>query len=187
MTSVEHAEALMRTGAYDEAKSILSELISDDPGDLRAICDIGIAFTETGENEKAIRALTHYMERDTDNPYAWEALGCARFRTGNFAEARGCLVRSLDLKPDNPSALRNLGILHGMEGRPEEGIRLLERSRLLAPTDYRTIYALAFAVAETDSRDRTRRLMEELLELSLPDDIRKDTVLYLIRLDLGWS
>ena len=74
MPTVDHAEQLMRKGAFQKAKIILSEIISDDPEDLRAICDIGIAYTETGENQKAIRALEHYVLNDSGNPYAWEAL-----------------------------------------------------------------------------------------------------------------
>ncbi|RKX95504.1 MAG: hypothetical protein DRZ90_10185, partial [Spirochaetes bacterium] len=117
MPTVDQAEHLMREGAFQRAKVILSEIISDDPEDLRAICDIGIAYTETGENNKAIKALLHYVRNDKTNPYAWEALGCARFRTGNLEKAKKHLQRSLNLMPENPSSLRNLGILHGMEGR----------------------------------------------------------------------
>lgn len=187
MPTVDQAEHLMRAGAFQKAKVLLSEIISDDPEDLRAICDIGIAYTETGENQKAIKALKHYIRNDGDNPYAWEALGCACFRTGNLAEAREHLCRSIDLMPDNPSSLRNLGILHGMEGRNEEGLNLLQHSVRLASTDFRTLYALNFAFRDLDRREERTRILDRLSELEMPEDIRMDVELSRIRMSIGWE
>ena len=101
MSTLEQAEHLMREGAFQSAKTILSEIISEDPNDLRAICDIGIAYTETGENLKAIKALKYYIKKDKTNPYAWKALGCAQFRTGELAQARSSLSKSIEIMPEN--------------------------------------------------------------------------------------
>lgn len=187
MTEVEKAEALMRNGDYSEAKDLLNDILVDEPDDLRAICDIGIAFTETGENEKAILTLNHYVERDESNPYAWEALGCARFRTGNYPEARRCLVRSLDLLPENPSSLRNLGVLFGLEGRPVEGLDLLERSRNGAPEDFRTLYALAYAYTDHGDTGKAAGTWKRLLELPIPEEVRRDAEVKSLMSQLGWS
>jgi len=187
MPTVDQAEHLMREGAFQKAKVLLSEILSDDPEDLRAICDIGIAYTETGENMKAIRALDHYIRNDQTNPYAWEALGCATFRTGDFDRARVCLVKSLDLMPDNPSSLRNLGILHGMEGRQAEGLQLLQRSMRLAPGDYRTLYALNYAFRDSGAQEERTRILDRLTEFELPEEIRKDVELSRIRMNIGWE
>jgi Flp pilus assembly protein TadD len=177
----------MREGAFQKAKILLSEILSDDPEDLRAICDIGIAYTETGENRQAIRALEHYIRNDQTNPYAWEALGCARFRMGDLAAARNNLARSLDLMPENPSTLRNLGILHGMEGRHEEGLELLQRSVRLSPGDYKTLYALNFAFRDTGKKEERAKILERLAELELPEDIRREVELTRIRVKIDWE
>ena len=187
MPTVDHAEHLMREGAFQQAKDLLAQIISEDPEDLRAICDIGIAYTETGENEKAIKALMHYIRNDEGNPYAWEALGCAHFRTGSLTEARRCLVRSLDLSPENPSALRNLGIINGMEGRREDGLELLEHSAMLAPDEYRTLYALSYAYKDSGDTDKRMKVLASLSKMDLPDDVYNDILLTQIRLNLGWE
>lgn len=187
MPDVDQAEHLMREGAFQEAKEILSEIISDDPDDLRAICDIGIAYTETGENTKAIRALEHYIRNDTANPYAWEALGCAKFRCGDLNAAREYLLRALELLPENPSALRNLGILNGMEGRQEAALELLRQSMNLAPGDYRTLYALNCAFRDSQLREERTQILERLGCLELSDDIRREVELARIRMSLGWE
>jgi Flp pilus assembly protein TadD len=187
MPTVDQAEHLMREGAFQKAKELLSEILSDNPEDLRAICDIGIAYTETGENRKAIRALEHYIRLDQSNPYAWEALGCARFRTGDLENARTCLNTSLDIMPDNPSSLRNLGILHGMEGHHEDGLELLQRSYRLSPGDYRTLYALNFAFRDSEKAEERSRILDRMTELELPPDIRRDVELTRIRISVGWE
>ncbi|MCG8452306.1 MAG: tetratricopeptide repeat protein [Spirochaetales bacterium] len=187
MPTVDQAENLMREGAFSEAKKILSQILNDNPGDLRAVCDIGIAYTETGENEKAIKALEHYIRNDDSNPYAWEAIGCARFRIGELEEAKHCLERSLELSPDNPSSLRNLGIIEGMEGYHEKGLKLLQDALRLAPGDFRTLYALSYAYRDLNKREQRRKVIDQLLDLELPDDINKDAQLTRIRMNLGWE
>ncbi|MCK5735286.1 MAG: tetratricopeptide repeat protein [Spirochaetaceae bacterium] len=187
MPTVDQAEHLMREGAFQRAKVILSEIISDDPEDLRAICDIGIAYTETGENNKAIRALLHYIRNDISNPYAWEALGCARFRTGDLENAREHLLQSLVLMPENPSSLRNLGILHGMEGRHKEGLELLQQSFRLASDDYRTLYALNYAFRDAGKSEERTKILNRLIELDLPEEIQRDVELSRIRISIGWE
>ena len=187
MPDVDQAEHLMREGAFQEAKELLSEIISDDPDDLRAICDIGIAYTETGENTKAIRALEHYIRNDSANPYAWEALGCAKFRCGDLKSARDYLLRALNLLPENPSALRNLGILNGMEGRQEAALELLRRSMTLAPSDYRTLYALNCAFRDSQLHEERAKVLERLVNLELSEEIRREVELARIRISLGWE
>lgn len=187
MPTVDQAEHLMREGAFQKAKVILSEIISDNPEDLRAICDIGIAYTETGENKKAIKALEHYIRNDETNSYAWEALGCARFRTGDLENARRNLLRSLELMPENPSSLRNLGILNGMEGHHDDGLELLQKSVRLSPGDYRTLYALNYAFRDSGKREERRKILDRLNELDIPDDIRRDVELSRIRMSLDWE
>ncbi|PIE04550.1 MAG: hypothetical protein CSA76_03640 [Spirochaetales bacterium] len=187
MPTLEHAEHLMREGEFQQAKVILAEIISENPGDLRAICDIGIAYTETGENTKAVRALEHYMQRDRTNPYAWEAMGCALFRLGKYDKAGEYLVKAIDLLPENPSALRNLGIVQGVKGFQENSLELLQRSLELAPQDYRTLYALNFTYRDMNEPQKRLEVLEQLLERELPENIRREIELTRIYIELGWE
>lgn len=187
MQVIDQAELLMREGAFEKAKLILSEIILENPANLRAICDIGIAYTETGENEKAIRALLHYIGNDDSNPYAWEALGCARFRTGDICLSMKNLRRSLALLPLNASALRNLGILYSIIGEKSDGLRLLQKSIRLAPQDYRNYYALNCAYRDLRKDKEREKILERLLKFELPEAIRKDVEVSRIQMMLGWD
>ena len=184
---IDQAELLMRKGAFEKAKLLLSEIILEDPENLRAICDIGIAYTETGENEKAIRALLHYIGNDDSNPYAWEALGCARFRMGDISLSMENLRRSLTIFPRNASALRNLGILYSMIGKRFDGLHLLKKSIRIAPHDYRNHYALSCAYRDLGKNREREKILERLLEFKLPEEVRRDVEVSRIRMILGWD
>ncbi|RLW69528.1 MAG: hypothetical protein B6D68_01950 [spirochete symbiont of Stewartia floridana] len=187
MSTLEQAEHLMREGAFQSAKTILSEIISEDPNDLRAICDIGIAYTETGENLKAIKALKYYIKKDKTNPYVWEALGCAQFRTGELDQARNSLSKSIEIMPDNPSSLRNLGILNDLEGRHEEGLTLLQQSMRLCPQDYRTLYALNYAFRDAGKHEEREKILDRLIEMDIPEGVQKEIELAKIKISLNWE
>ncbi len=187
MPTLEHAEHLMREGAFQSAKAILSEIISEYPDDLRAICDIGIAYTETGENHKAIRALEFYIKNDETNTYAWEALGCAQLRTGNLDQARKSLMKAIEVKPENFSAFRNLGILKSMEGSHEEGLTFLQKSMRINPGDYRTLFALNYSFKDSGKNEERNKILDRLAEMDLPENLRQEIALIRIRISLEWE
>jgi Flp pilus assembly protein TadD len=187
MTEIEQAKALMLNGNFLAAKEILKEVLIDKPDLLPAICDIGIAFTETGENLKAVKALNHYVLKDKNNPHAWEALGCAWFRLKNYSKAREYLEKSLEILPENPSTLRNLGVLYGIIGHREQGYALLKRAAVLNPEDYRTLYALTYVHQEFGEREEAIRTTGSLLKRKIPDDIRKEMILRSIIFQLNWE
>ena len=187
MSILEQAENLMQAGAFDQAEEILHSILFDEPDDLKAICDIGIVYTERGKNDEAVKALCHYLDRDQNNPAAWEALGCAYFRKTKFKKALTCFDKALEIKPRNPSVLRNKGVLLGVMGKRQKGYDLIQDSYYLKPDDFRTLYALSYIHKEFGFRVQARRAMEKLLTMTIPDDIRKDTVVNLIKFDLNWE
>ena len=177
----------MQSGKYEKAKEILEQILAHNPDDIEAICNIGIAYTETGENIKAIKALEFYTGRISDNPRAWEALGCAYFRRKDYAAAYRYFREAQKLAPENPSVLRNMGVLFGVKGERDMGYDMLKRALKMSPYDYRTLYALSYVHKEFGNREEAKESMELLLDLDIPEEIRKDTVLNIIKLDLGWD
>jgi len=187
MISLKDAEGLILTGNYKKAKEVLLRLLEDEPNNLKAICHIGIVYTELGENSKAIRSLTYYTEHIADDAQAWEALGCACFRQKDYQGAYRYLRRAQDLEQDNPSILRNLGVLYGVRGQKELGYSLLKQSYNLQPGDFRTLYALSYIHREFGNRQEAIQRMDDLLEMNIPDEIRKDTLINKLHMELNWK
>ena len=190
MNKVDTAESLMRKGFHELAKPLLLELVTEEPDNLRVICDLGIVYTETGENEKAIRALRHYLMKDVGNAYAWEALACANLRVGNLETAHENLKRSLEIMSKNHSAPGNPGILPGLKGLYYDSIRTLGESLNIYPDDYRILYALNFTLRDTVHTRESIKILKCLQRFNgddIPDKIRLHTALTLIRLSIGWE
>jgi len=187
MVDLKDAESLILTGDFKRAKEVLLNILAEDPANLKAICHIGIVYTELGENSHAIRALSYYTSQVADDAQAWEALGCACFRQKNYGAAYRYLRKAQDLENNNPSILRNLGVLYGVKGQKELGYKLLNQSYDLQPGDFRTLYALSYIHKEFGQKEEALKRMDDLLEMSIPDEIRKDTLINKIYLQLNWK
>lgn len=179
---------MIRSGKFDEAIELLNGILGEDPTNLGALLNIGIAYTENGDNNSAIQALEYYVAQDPDNDEAWEALGCAHLRKDEHAAAERHLTRARELNPENASVLRNLSVLFSQTGRGRESFDLLKDSYRLNPDDYLTTYALATAYRYLGKYDDARRLFQRLDRFDyLPDQIHQEAQRNLLELAVGWN
>ena len=187
---IQESEKLIQTGRFDEAIGLLTELLADDPGDLSALLNVGIAYTENGENDKAIRALEYYTVRDSTNAEAWEALGCAYLRKQEYGTAETYLTRARETDPENASVLRNLSVLYSRTERGEKSFELLQTAHTLDPRDYLTSFALGLAYRGRGENEHAQALFGELVKLrGLPETIRSEVETHLLQLSslsVGW-
>ncbi|MDC7126315.1 MAG: tetratricopeptide repeat protein [Spirochaetales bacterium] len=184
--AIDIAENLILTGYLREAKKILGAILLDEPDNDRAICYMGIIYTETGENDKAIKTLDYYIQRQTETPEAWEALGCAWFKKGELAKAEEYLKKAESLSPDSPSILRNIGVLYGIQKKDEDSHEYILKSYEHNPYDYRTLYALAYSHITLKQYEEAKTIIEETFFLDFPDEIRKELELILVKLQINW-
>jgi Flp pilus assembly protein TadD len=184
--AIDIAENLILTGYLREAKKILSTILLDEPDNDRAVCYMGIIYTETGENDKAIKTLDYYIRKEKDNPEAWEALGCAWFKKGDLIRAEEYLLRAERLSPESPSVLRNIGVLYGIQNKSDESHSYIMRSYDLNPYDYRTLYALTYSQLNQKQYNDAKSVIEEALYLDFPEDIRKELELIYAKIQINW-
>lgn len=185
---ITESERLLRTGRYAEAIDLLNSVLADDPTDLHAMLNVGIAYTEHGENDKAIKALDCYVSREKETAEAWEALGCAYLRKREYDEAEEHLRRARSYAPRNASVLRNLSVLLSRTGRGSEAFQLLKEAHELDGSDYLTTFALASTYRAMGDRDNARTHFEELLSFfpALPEAVRQESEQHLLELTVGW-
>ncbi|MFW5644000.1 MAG: tetratricopeptide repeat protein, partial [Alkalispirochaeta sp.] len=184
---IKEAEDMIRLGRFTDAISLLTEILADDPEDLPALLNVGIAFTESGENDKAIRTLNYYVTRDDRNPEAWEALGCAHLRKHEYDEAEEYLNRARIFAPENASILRNMSVLLSRTGRGRESLSLLKRAHELDPNDYLAAFALGQVYHGSGEAEKAQELFDGLLERErLPEVIRREAEKHALQLSVGW-
>ncbi|MEX2443533.1 MAG: tetratricopeptide repeat protein [Alkalispirochaeta sp.] len=185
---IAQSEELIRLGLFDDAIELLTEVLADDPDNLSALLNIGIAYTESGHNDSAIQALSYYVQHDEENDEAWEALGCAYLRRKEYATAEDHLQRARGLNSTNASVLRNLSVLFSETGRGRESYDTLTKAYELNPNDYLTTYALATAYRYLERPQEARTLLERLQTFDyLPTSIRHEAEKHLLELTVGWT
>lgn len=184
---IQESERLIRIGHYDEAIALLTTVLEEDPLNLSALLNIGVAFTESGRNEAALQALSFYLRHDQDNGDAWEAIGCAHLRSKEFDRAEECFQRAIEIDPENASVLRNYSVLLSRTDRGRESYQMLRKSHDINPDDSLTAFALASSYRYLGRKQEALDLYGKLIELRiLPDQIRLDIERNIVELSVGW-
>jgi adenylate cyclase len=78
------------------------------------------------------------VDLDGDNPDVLLAAGTAHFFLGLFKKSHGLLVRAVELNTNSAMACAMCGLLSAINGRPDDGIILIERAMRLSPRDPQT-------------------------------------------------
>ena len=138
----------MQNGKYQDAINVFLEVLYEEPLNRDALRNIGIAYTESGQNDEAVKTLTFYLDHYPDDPEALEGLGCAYYRQKAFFKAQELFIKSLEFHPDNASVFRNLGLSQLALNQREEGYSNLKRAHMLNLFDYKTAYAFASRLSE---------------------------------------
>lgn len=94
-----------------------------------------------------------------------EARALALFRAGRLAEARAAWSAILQATPDDPQALHMLGYILTRMGERDEGLRLMDRSVLLAPHAAPFLNNRAQVLAESGRLDEAARDLRRAVQL----------------------
>ncbi len=182
MEIIDIAESLIGQGLYADAKDLLNKFLEDEPDNNEAVCLIGIALTESGENDKAIKALNYCLSKNEYNAAAWEALGCAWMRKNMLDKAEDSLEMAIKLEPGNWSVKRNIGVLNILKRDYKKAKEYLESARERKPEDYKAIYALIYTYINLKDCQGAEKLIFIIQTLEIPSDVRTDVENLLVRI-----
>lgn len=107
----ESAIQLLQREQYAQGIELLVKVTENAPAAIAPHVDLGIAYSRTGELERAEASLKRALELDPDHPVANNELGMIQRRQGRFAEARASYEKALRLYPTFHFAHRNLAVL----------------------------------------------------------------------------
>jgi len=172
MAKIDHVIELLKSGKLDQAKSILEEIIKNDPTNIDALYNLGMCFTELGQPEKAIPLLKRCVELKPDFDNAFVALGFAYERTDDSENAKKYFLEAIKIDPNNSYALRNLGGLFGKSSDLEKSIYYLEKSYRINPSDPVTVYGLGHMYKIMEEYEKADEFFRKVLALDAPENIK---------------
>jgi len=106
-----NAMRLLNDKQYDQGIPLLITVTAKAPDSAAAYVDLGIAYSRSGDLDKAEASLKRALELNPRHPVAYNELGLVYRRKGQFALARDSYEKALGVFPGFHYARLNLAIL----------------------------------------------------------------------------
>ena len=107
----DRALQLLAQNRLDEGIALLRDITEQAPDLTAPFIDLGVAYSRSGDLERAEAALLAALQLSPDHPIAHNELGIVYRRLGRFAEARASYEKALAVYPGFHFANRNLAVL----------------------------------------------------------------------------
>lgn len=107
----ERAVLLLQQEEFHQGIVLLQAVVERAPQATAAHIDLGIAYRETGDAERAVASIERALVLNPRHPVAHNELGMLHRKAGRFRAARQHYEQALALQPSFHYARRNLAIL----------------------------------------------------------------------------
>jgi len=105
------AMRLLEQEQYDRGIALLTDATEAAPHVTSLHIDLGIAYGQIGDHERAENSIKKALQLNPRHPVAYNELGILYRKTGRFESARKSYESALEVYPDFHFARRNLAIL----------------------------------------------------------------------------
>jgi Tfp pilus assembly protein PilF len=130
------AQSLAALGRYDEASTLLTDMLERDPGDALALAEMARMHWIAQRFERALDLYRVAVEQEPWNPHFRLNVGMSLASLGRMSEAADEGLQAIRLDPDSPEIwefLLNAGREAGREDLQREAGRQLDRLRFQRP------------------------------------------------------
>jgi len=112
-----------RNGVWQSVISILEDVVKKAPTNARQHVNLGVAYSDAGRLDDAIREYKRGIELDPGYPEAYNNLANAYNRKGMYQEAVKEYLKAIKMKPDYKEAHNNLGSAYCNMGLYEKAVQ----------------------------------------------------------------
>lgn len=169
----------------EDARSLLEEALTLEPGYPEALYNLALVDLETGNDRQAmdgfqrVLAIARGSRAGTAggglapelHAQTLANLGLLHLQQNYLEDAEAAFRESLSLAPDNATAWTNLGLAHRRLGRPDEALEDFRRAYELTPGDAAVVNNLALAHLDSHNWERAAELLGGGVR-EHPDDAR---------------
>ncbi len=159
------AMALIQQRRFDQAVSLLGQLLSKQPGHEQAQLLMGVAHHYRGDTQASQLAFEHCLRINPKNADAWNNLGNTLVRRGDSEAAAHAFRRVLELASDRTDAAYNLAIELRKLHRLDEARIELEKLLAVKPDHAAAWSTLGVIQQDADEFDAALASYDRCLEL----------------------
>jgi Flp pilus assembly protein TadD len=156
---IQTAMSHLRAGNRGEAAKVLRDVLSIEPGHIRATCMLAVIIYQDGDATRALAMLDALAERHPQKPEIVRARTEILLGTGDLEAALAAQVEARMLNPKDPLGHMQEGILLERMGRREEASQAAERALALKPDLVGAQQLLASLAYRRGEIEETARLM----------------------------
>jgi arylsulfatase A-like enzyme len=113
LADVQRAQGLIGAGKYEEAESLLRNIVAAHPQNPYAWDRLALCLMRMNRHREALPALERVLAASPGNADTWNFLGACRLVVGDEEKALAAFTRALELDPNHVQALG--GLVHIME------------------------------------------------------------------------
>jgi tetratricopeptide (TPR) repeat protein len=124
----ERSNGYRLAGQFGEALADLTQIIDMDPGNAKAIADLGLTHYTMGQYGQALAEFNRAVEMDPGYAWAFSNRGRVYWAMGRHNEALADFTRAIDLDPGYARALASRGLGYLAIGRHDEALTDLTRA-----------------------------------------------------------
>ncbi|MHC4879431.1 MAG: tetratricopeptide repeat protein [Planctomycetota bacterium] len=137
----------IRNQDYYSSQSMWADILSKQPHNSWAMCEVAMDSLESGKPEKALTLAANAVQHAPQLPKAHSTLGTILAETGNFEAAIASHSNALQLVPNDGDALLGLAVAYEQSGRWDEAVKAFDEAlKYCTATDWVLInYAAALA------------------------------------------
>lgn len=168
-TLLAYAKALSKNGKVDAAVAIVEEYRRQQPGDIKALAQLGRIHLEARRIQDAWHCCDLAASEHADDPEVLFFKADLLNFEERLSEAKDILEKLVRMLPENPQLLSRLSSVHVGSGKLDAAIAYARAALKLAPRHIPALLLLSGAVMTRDTAE-ARRLLEEA-EAIAPGDL----------------
>jgi len=176
---VAEAREAFVSGNFAKAEELYQEFVEQQPDNVVALANLGVAQFRQGKLTAAQYALEKAIKADPTDAFSLTTLGAVMIEQSRIEDAIGYLERANETKADDPITLNYLGVASSQLGQFGKAEQSLRRAITVNP-DYAEAHfnlAVIYATAKPPSIALAKRHYEKALELGSSPDQRLATML----------
>ena len=181
---MQSAERSISQGRPEDAKDLYQQVIRQDPANVAAHMNLGIAYEQLGRGALAEAMFRKVLELQPDHADAHLNLGLKLAANGSFEDALANMTEALQLAPGNLAARQGLAMVLTRLGRPLDALPHFEAVVRLNPDSADARLNLGIALAEGGRQAAALEAFREAVRLA-PEMFRPHYNVGRILQDLG--